>query len=391
MKWLFVSLALVCLAGVIAVGAIRFGKTNDIGDYSPPDGALVTYFPAPQEDRDLPLVVSSSIEAGFMRPFLLAFQRSNPNISIAYIQSRNSALLSRALAACRARERTADIYLTSSSDHLVRLANENCADTLPDWIGRAAPAQAAWRNQVIAFTVEPAAFVFSRQGGNPARPLPLNHIQLLDWLRALPSGEDQLGTYDIAASADGYDLAASDSRQAALYGRLLESLGRADVRLYCCSNVMVDAVDRGEIRFAYNVQLSYAYAAQRAGSRIEVVLPNDYQALQTLSFMVPKRARDRAGALKLAEFLVSGEARGIARDDLAPPGMPKNAAVARASQLLQQASVTPVLLSLQDSARRRHLIREWREAIDPGLRRPLPGAGQGPDGFPARVPARAGQ
>lgn len=238
-------------------------------------------------------------------------------------------------------------------------------------IGETAPAQASWRNEVVAFTVEPAVFVFSR---NARRPLPSSHIALLNWLRALPKG-DRIGTYDIEASADGYDLAASDSRQDALYGRLLEGLGRSDIRIYCCSNVMVDAVDRREIVFAYNVQLSYAYKAQRAGSRITVILPDDYQALQTLSFMLPRYSRDSDTAIELAQFLVSDEARAIARRNLVPPGIPPRQATIQADQLLAQASVTPLLLSLQDRARREHVVREWREAIGParsGVKRSPP-------------------
>jgi iron(III) transport system substrate-binding protein len=369
-RLLAIGLPLALLVGVLVYSINPKREAPGFGNLSPPEGAIVTYFPALENEGGQPLVVSSSIEAGFMRPFLLAFQRRNPNLPIAYIQSRNSALLAQALAACRAHDWAADIYLTSSSDHLVRLANENCAETLPSSVAQAAPAKAAWRNQVVAFTVEPAAFVFGRRARDRAGPLPSSHIALLDWLRALPPGLDPIGTYDIEASADGYDLAASDSRQAALYGRLLEGLGRADIKLYCCSNVMVDAVDRGEILFAYNVQLSYAYAAKRAGSRIDVLLPNDYQALQTLSFMLPKRARDTDGALKLAQFLVSGEARNIARSALTPPGVPSAAGQARADQLLDQASVTPLLLSLQDKARRQHLIEEWRDAIDPAVTRP---------------------
>ena len=363
-RFVVATLAVFGAVGII-VAALSWHQRQPLGDFSPPDGALVTFFPALGEEQGKPLVVSASIEAGFMRPFLLAFQRHSPDVSIAFIQARNSDLLARALAACHNQELAADIYLTSSTDHLVRLANENCAQILPASVGQAAPAQASWRDQVVAFTVEPAAFVFGRHVGESGRPLPTSHIKLLDWLRGLPAGRDRVGTYDIEASADGYDLAASDSRQQALYGRLLESLGRADIRLYCCSNVMVDAVDRGEILFAYNVQLSYAYAAQRSGSRITVVLPSDYQALQTVSLMVPKRARDPANALKMAQFLVSGEARNIARRDLAPPGVPLSAASAQADQLLDQAAVSPVLLSLQDKARRNHLVREWREAIGP--------------------------
>lgn len=330
--------------------------------FTPPDGVNVTYFPAPGEEG-LPLIISATVDAGYMRPFLLAFQRHNPTVSLVYIQSRSGPFLKQALDSCHRSLMPGDIYLSASSDQLMRLANENCAQSLPASIGAAAPGQAQWRNEVVAFTVEPAAFVFSKTTANASGPVPTSHIALLDWLRTLPPGSDRIGTYDIVESADGYNFAASDSRQASLYGRVLEGLGRSDIRLYCCSNVMVDAVARGEIRFAYNVQLSYAYAAQRAGSRIEVVVPRDYQALQTLSFMVPVGARSPASAKKLAAFLVSGEARDLARNGLVQPGQTPAIATAHANELLEKALVTPLLLSLQDHARRNRLISEWRQAI----------------------------
>lgn len=357
------------LAGVLLLAAVAIIVTtwprapSPRGNFTPPEGANVTYFPASQREEGLPLVISASLDAGFMRPFLLAFQRHNPTVSIAYIQSRSRAFLQQALDSCHRDEPSADLYLSASTDQLVRLANENCAQSLPASIGATAPGQAQWRDEVVAFTVEPAVFVFARsEAANPAS-VPASHVELLEWLRQLPKGGDSVGAYDIEESADGYNFAASDSRQASLYGRLLEGIGRSSVRLYCCSNVMVDAVDRGDIRFAYNVQLSYAYAAQRSGSRIVIVVPNDYQALQTLSMMAPKAARSPVMAARLAAFLVSDEARALARHDLAPPGQPQAIATAHADELLAKASVTPVLLSLQDRARREQLIGEWRQAI----------------------------
>jgi iron(III) transport system substrate-binding protein len=362
MRWVLVAGGLMLATIVITVATTR-GEPSYHGDFMPPEGANVTYFPASQKETDLPLVISASMDAGFMRPFLLSFQRHNPTLSIAYIQSRSRAFLKQALDTCHRSQPSADIYLSASTDQLMRLANENCAESLPTPVGAAAPGQAQWRDQVVAFTVEPAVFVFARSSVPSSAPVPESHMALLEWLRQLPGGSDRVGTYDIEESADGYNFAASDSRQTALYGRLLEGLSRSDIRLYCCSNVMVDAIDRGEIRFAYNVQLSYAYAAQRAGSRISIVVPNDYQALQTLSLMVPRGARRQTMAVQFATFLVSDEARQLARLDLAPPGQPEAVAMAHADDLLAKASVTPLLLSLQDRARRNHLIREWRQAI----------------------------
>ena len=359
------TVAVAGIALVIAALCLArwWGKELPAGEFIPPDGANVTYFPALEAETGLPLVISASTEAGFMRPFVLGFQRHHASVPVAYIQSRSGAFFQQALHSCQEAASSADIYLSASSDQLVRLANEDCALPLPASIGKSAPGQAQWRDEVVAFTVEPAAFVFAKPASAIPEVIPRSHIALLEWLRSLPQQDARIGTYDIEESADGYSFAAADSRQAALYGRLLESLGRSHVRLYCCSNVMVDAVDRGDIRFAYNVQLSYAYAAQRAGSRISVVVPDDYQALQSVSLMVPKGARAPSLAEEFAAFLVSEEARALARQVLAPPNQPQALARSFADQLLSKASVTPVLLSLQDYARREQLIREWRQAM----------------------------
>jgi len=79
--------------------------------------------------------------------------------------------------------------------------------------------------------------------------------------------------------------------------------------------------------------------------------------------MAPKNGRSPADATRLAAFLVSTEGQALARERLTPPDRSPAAGHAFADQLLAQASVSPFLLSLQDTARRRHLIAEWRQAI----------------------------
>ena len=353
---------LLAVAGLTGLLKSSGGNRTGSATYVPPDGAIVTYFGARMAEAGRPLVIGASTDAGAMRPFILAFQAQHPQTAIAYIDASGSAFLTRAAAACEGGSTVPDLYLSASTDQLVRLANDGSAQPLPQAIAAAAPAGAAWRNEVVAFTVEPAAFVYGSRLLN-LQAVPKNHVQLIDWLRNLQGEPGKIGTYDIEASSDGYGFTAADARQPALYGRLLESLGRAGVRTYCCSNVMVDAVDRGEILFAYNVQLSYAYAAQRAGSRIQVVLPTDYQGIQTRSVMIPRGARDPEDAIALVRFLTSAAGRAIARVQLMAPAVASQPAAAMADALLDQASVSPQSLSLQDQARRTRLIHEWRQGI----------------------------
>lgn len=353
---------LVAVVGLSIVPWLCSRAPGDQGSYVPPDGASVTYFAARGPGSVQPLVIGSSTDAGFMRPFILGFQEQHPNTAVAHIDAKGSAFLVRAEAACKSGRGAPDLYLSASTDQLVRLANNGCAQSLPTTVAASALAGASWRNEVVAFAVEAAAFVYGPRF-LATRTFPTSHVELVEWLRGLPGAAGKIGTYDIETSSDGYDFTAADARQPALYGRLLESLGRAEVRTYCCSNVMVDAVDRGEILFAYNVQMSYAYAARRAGSRIQVILPNDYQGIQTRSVMVPRGARDPQQAIAFARFLTSDAGRAIARSQLMDPAVAPAQAAVIADALLDQASVSPLSLSLQDAARRARLIHEWRQAV----------------------------
>lgn len=335
----------------------------DTMPYIFPSQAELSHFPAVGVSEETQLVIAATTRAEFMRPFLLAFQQHNPSIAITYLHIDSSRFFEHAQDNCETGAGTADLYLTSASDQLVYLANENCAATLPPTVTMQAPGLAGWRDEVVAFTVEPAVMIFpsaSREG----QRAPASHLELLTWMRAQGRTLLPVGTYDIETIAAGLNFAAEDSRQSALYGRLLESLGRAKLRLYCCSNEMIEAVENGEIEFAYNVQLSYAYSARRRGSDVQIILPEDYQALQTRSFMIPKGAENSATALQLAQFLVSEEGRALAIDGLTDPSASDADGAARAVQLLSQASVSPSLLRLHDQSRRMKLISDWREAVN---------------------------
>jgi ABC-type Fe3+ transport system substrate-binding protein len=115
---------------------------------------------------------------------------------------------------------------------------------------------------------------------------------------------------------------------------------------------------------AYNVQMSYAYAAQQEGKPVGVVLPEDYQAIQTRSVMLAREPRHREAAIAFIDFLVSPFAQQLANAGLTSPS-DSNRESAVSTHTLAQASVGPSLLALRDHARRTRLINEWRSAIEP--------------------------
>ena len=355
-------IAAACASAGLAVLGLRHVTPGVQGAYVVPQGTTITRFPA-AGGQAMPraLVIEAATDVSFMRPFIAAYQRRRPDVAVTYIDSISTALLGRARHACAADAPTADLYLSVSSDHLVLLANEDCALALPA-NASAAPSDAQWRSEVAAFTVEPAVFVYGTQRLR-ASEVPHSHAALIVWLRANPGKYGRIGTYDIKESGTGYNFAADDARQHATYGRLLEGFSRMGMRTYCCSNTMLDALERGEIDFAYNVQMSYAYAARRAGRQIGVILPNDYQAVQTRSMMIPRGAHDPALAGDFASFLNSSAGRDLARRQLMEPGVSEPKAAATAELLLDRAVVSPLLLALQDQALRARALSEWRQAM----------------------------
>jgi ABC-type Fe3+ transport system substrate-binding protein len=126
---------------------------------------------------------------------------------------------------------------------------------------------------------------------------------------------------------------------------------------------MVEAVQRGDVLLAYNVQLSYAYAAQRLDGNVGIVIPTDFQAIQTRSAMVSRDAVHPEEAMQLIDYLVSARAQGIEARLLKSPRPGESLRFSPTERLLNQANVSGALLRLQDQARRAEFTLEWRQAL----------------------------
>src|SRR5688500_7208300 len=129
----------------------------------------------------------------------------------------------------------ADIIISSSVDHITKLANYCCAQAyssphasrIPDW--------AKWRDEVFGFTFEPAVIVYNRNLV-PEGDIPRTHHDIVELLRTKPAAYDgKIGTYDIERSGIGYLFAFFDTLQSNIFGRLLESFGRSHAVLRCCT------------------------------------------------------------------------------------------------------------------------------------------------------------
>ncbi|MEO7786489.1 MAG: extracellular solute-binding protein [Sphingomicrobium sp.] len=328
--------------------------------YSVPPNAVVTHFPSTGAERQR-LVIEAATDVSFMRPLIAEFQRQNPDVAIIYEDGLSTDVLARALDACRNQSNIPDLYLSVATDHLVRLANDGCGQPAADDL--VVPPWREWRHEVIAFALEPAVFAYNRKLLSD-HDAPNSHVALINALRSNPHyWNARVGTYDIRKSGIGYNYAEFDSRESSLYGRLIESLGRSHAELFCCSNEMVRAVEAGSVVLAYNVQLSYALAAQRANPDVGIVVPGDFQAVQTRSVLIPAGATNVDLAQRFVAFLQSPAASSITSALLASPMRGHMASFVPSDRLLNQADVSSALLRLQDPARRAAFTHEWLQAI----------------------------
>ena len=316
------------------------------------------------------LTIRSTTDLDVMRPLIEAFRLANPGVAVVYGEHLSNELVLLAGEACRNHRPIADVLVTSSSDHAVKLVNDGCARPHVSAETRRTPAYAQWLDSVFGFTFEPAVIVWD-QRAVPPEEVPRSHLDLVALLR--DKGEayrGAVGTYDVATSGIGYLFAVMDARQSNLYGRLIEAFGRAAVRLECCTSGILDAIERGELKIGYNLLGSYAYRRLAAGAPIGIALPRDYTLVLTRAAMLPRVGFDPGLGAAFLDHLLSEEGQRIVAERAfhfaagrpIPPGVEGPASDDGAS-LFRPITIGPSLLAVQDAAKRRRFLSEWNASM----------------------------
>lgn len=339
--------------------------------WTAPAGAADFYrYAAPGAETDV-LTVHGATDASAMEPLLLDFQALHPGTSIEYVDYVSNELLAVTVEACRSGRPLADVLVTPAVDHLIKLANDGCAREHRSAETGAAPKWANWRNEVFGFTYEPAVIVYNTQAVPPG-DVPRSHLELADLLRAKSDFyRGRVGTYDIRQSGIGYLFAFSDSKQASTtFGRLLESMGRVQPIVRCCTGEIVEEVARGRLLIGYNLLGAYAYARMRAGAPIGVVLPRDYTLVLSRGAMIPSFSARPELARRFLDYLLSARGQDTGRKRSfffaasadVPPGVDGPVSLAT-SGIARPITIGPALLPVQDRAQRRRFLADWGRSI----------------------------
>jgi len=303
------------------------------------------------------LKVISTADADVFAPIIEAFLWQRPDLRVDYVVVSSTQLMQ----AVHKEGAPFDVAVSSAMDLQTKIANDGLAQTyvssataqLPDW--------AKWRDQVFAFTQEPATIVLSR-AAFAGLEMPRTRQQLISVLRDNPDRfRGRVGTYDLRVSGLGYLFATQDARASETYWRLAEVMGNLEVRLYCCSSQMIDDVAGGEIAVAYNVLGSYARARGDIQDRIEIIQPRDFTTVMLRTALVPANsARPDLGG-QFIDHLIRARWSDAEQSDLPFPRIALGASSKNAA--FRPIRLGPGLLVYLDRLKRARFLREWEAAI----------------------------
>ncbi|QIB36163.1 ABC transporter substrate-binding protein [Ancylobacter pratisalsi] len=329
----------------------------------------LTRFPALTAEVDR-LSIHAATDLYALAPLITDFQKLSPGTTVEIAEYVTNDLFVAAAELCAQKRALGDVYLSSSVDQLVKLANDGCAQRVEGPDLQRAPRWANWRDEVFGFTFEPIVMVYNRDNV-PADDVPHTHLELAELLRREADRyRGKVGTYDVRLSGIGYLLAFNDARQTTTtYGRLLESLGRAQVVLRCCTSKILDEVAAGRLLIGYNMLGSYAYERVRRGEPIGIVMPADYTLVLSRGAMVPAHAANAGLAARFLDYLLSERGQAVGQeqsfffglDGAAPPYIEGPDVVT--SGIARPIVVGPTLLAVQDAARRKRFLEDWSQSV----------------------------
>ena len=329
----------------------------------------MTRFPALTTQVDT-LSIHAATDLYALEPLIRDFQQLSPGTLVEIVEYVTNDLFSTAARTCADGGSLGDVLLSSSVDQLVKLANDGCAQRIEGADLARAPRWANWRDEVFGFTFEPIVMVYNRDSVS-ADDVPRTHLELAELLRRdADRYRGRVGTYDVRLSGIGYLLAFNDARQTTTtYGRLLESLGRAQVVVRCCTSQILDEVAAGRLLIGYNMLGSYAYERVRRGQPIGIVMPADYTLVLSRGAMVPVRAPNPNLATRFVNYLLSERGQSVGKsqsfffglDGSTPPGIEGPDVVT--SGIARPIPVDPTLLAVQDAARRKRFLEDWSQSM----------------------------
>lgn len=308
------------------------------------------------ETSQVRIISTADIEV--FEPIILAFQQQHPGIAVDYTVASSAEVMK----ALYEEGEPFDLAISSAMDLQTKLANDGYARTYASAVTATLPEWAKWRDQLFAFTQEPAVMVVSEEAFADI-PLPTTREDLIELLRDHPDRfQGRIGTYDVRTSGLGYLFATQDSRNTGSYWRLTELMGRLDAKLYCCSGQMITDIAEGRLAFAYNVLGSYASSRLKDTPGIRIVPFNDFLSVMLRTALIPKTAKNPEAGGIMVDFLAALNTR---PDLTAQTGLPPiSSDIGDLSNAMRPIRLGPGLLVFLDRLQRDTFLRSWSSSME---------------------------
>ncbi|MEL0656954.1 ABC transporter substrate-binding protein [Pseudoalteromonas issachenkonii] len=318
------------------------------------------------ETQQTELTIFGGADKMEIAPFLKAFQKISPHVQINYHELSTRGVYSSFL---KDINNPPDILLSSAMNLQIKLVNDGYAQAYESEETKKLPRWAKWRNEVFGFTYETAVIAFNKDF-LANEPAPSSRNELLDLIRRRSNKiKGRIGIYDITKVGIGYLLWAHDREQSSSYGRMLESFGYHDTRVFRRSADILQAISKGEITVGYNILSSYARTWAAKHPNIIVVQPKDYTSVIMRSAIIPKKSKNVKGAQQFLDYLLSTKGQ----TDMAnfTNFEPINNEVRTTQPHLLDTSegqLRPVPLGIQilvinDEMKRQIILQEWENAL----------------------------
>lgn len=319
--------------------------------------------------REAKVVVHAATDREVVEPLLRDFEQLYPGIAVEYHDMITGDMFERFVGEVARGEVTTDLLWSPAMDLQMKLANDGYALPYESPEAEKLPAWAVWRNEAFATTLEPYVFVHAEQTSAEA---PRSHAELVRLMESEPGrARGRVATYDPERSAIGYLLLTQDSRIDPGFPEAVRAYGRSALELDVTTSAMIEGVRSGELLLAFNVNGSYALAAQRADPRLRIVYPRDYVLAASRIAIVARTAPHPNAARAFLDYLLSARGQEVLanrcslfsiRTDIA--GDTTAASLARTlGARLKPIHVGPSLLVYLDSSKRSDFLRRWRAAF----------------------------
>ncbi len=312
----------------------------------------------PATDGLVTLQIISTADANVFEPIILEFQQNNPTINIQYVIASSTELMK----AIHEEAAVFDLAISSAMDLQTKLANDGFAQTYTSNATETLPGWAIWRDQIFAFTQEPAVLIISDAAFAGMTP-PETREDLISLLRDNPEIFDgRIGTYDVRISGAGYLFATQDSRNSDSYWRLTEVMGRLNAQLYGGSGDMIRDVASGELALAYNVVGSYASSRLAEFPDLRIVRFSDYVNVMLRTALIPKNAENPVEAGLMIDFLAELNQRPELTELTSLP--PINPAQLRENSAARPIRLGPGLLVFLDRLKKQNFLKNWVSSME---------------------------